>query len=257
MLTLVEGAAFAAFAVAWAQMGWADWKEQKIRNRLLGRWLKLILAVYAALVAQTVLGENGIVHSHIVWAYYAAALGYVAVSAGAGYALWALRIWPAGDVKLFVLLSLYLPLMRLPLDFRSGLRFLEVLINIFIPAAAFLFLTAGEYLWRTRFREQGAVVAGLGWEKWGTFLSEKARETLPALKSGAEEFLRSYRDPRALLKDALAWLASVCVMALLSYYLGDLLPSDFLKTLVCFALFFLWSRFSSAIGRRRSLALVL
>lgn len=257
MLTFIEVSAFAAFALAWAQMGWVDWNEQKIRNRLLVRWLALVLAAYALLAAHTFLGERGLVSSHIVWSYYGAALAYAAVSAGAGYALWALRVWPAGDVKLFVLLSLYLPLMRLPLDFRSGLRFLEVLINVFIPAAAFLFLTAGEYLWRTRFREQGAVVAGLGWEKWPPLLAQKVREALPALKAGAKEFLRSYRDPRVFLRDALSWLASVCVMALLSYYLGDLLRSDFLKTVVCFALFFLWSRFSAMIGRGRSLALVL
>ncbi len=79
---------------------------------------------------------------------------------------------------------------------------------------------------------------------------------MPALKSGAAEFLRTYRDPRVLLRDLLAWLASVCVMSMLSYSLGDLLHSDFLKTIVCFALFFLWSRFCSAIGRGRSLALV-
>jgi hypothetical protein len=245
-----------AFALAWAQMGWADWREQKIRNRLLGRWLMIILAGYALLVVQTVLGERGVVRTHIVWPYYSAVLGYVAVSAAAAYALWALRIWPAGDVKLYVLLSLYLPLMRLPLDFRSGRRFLEVLINVFIPAAAFLFLTAGEYLWRTRFREQGAVVAGLSWDKWASFFTEKLRETLPAFKAGAEDFFRAYRDPRVLLRDVLSWLASVCVMSVLSYYLSDLLRSDFLKTIVCFALFFLWSRFCSAIGRGRSLALV-
>lgn len=257
VLTFIEVSAFAAFALAWAQMGWADWNEQKIRNRLLGRWLALVLAAYALLAAHTALGEKGLVSSHIVWSYYGAALAYAAASAGAGYALWALRVWPAGDVKLFVLLSLYLPLMRLPLDFRSGLRFMEVLINVFIPAAAFLFLTAGEYLWRTRFREQGAVVAGLGWEKRLAVLAQKAREIWPSLKAGVEEFLRSYRDPRVLLRDVLAWLASVSVMALLSYYLGDVLRSDFLKTVVCFALFFLWSRVSAAIGRGGSLALVL
>ncbi len=256
VLTFIEFATYAAFALAWAQMGWADWKEQKIRNRLLGLWLKIIVAGYALLLAQTALGSRGVVSTYIVWPYYAATLGYVAASAGAAYALWALRIWPAGDVKLYVLLSLYLPLMRLPLDFRSGLRFLEVLINVFIPAAAFLFLTAGEYLWRTRFREQGAVVAGLGWDKWGMFLAEKLREMPPALRAGAGEFVRSYRDPRVLARGVLSWLASVCVMAMLSYYLSDLLRSEFLKTLVCFALFFLWSRFCSAIGRGRSLALV-
>jgi hypothetical protein len=257
VLTFIEVSAFAAFALAWAQMGWADWNEQKIRNRLLARWFGLIVAAYGLLAAHTVLGERGVVSSHIVWSYYGAALAYVAVSCAAGGVLWALRIWPAGDVKLYVLLSLYLPLMRIPLDFRSGLRFLEVLINVFIPAAVFLFLTAGEYLWRTRFREQGAVVAGLGWERWPRLAAEKVREALPALKAGAEELVRTYRDPRALLRDVLSWLASVSVMALLSYYLGDVLKSDFLKTVVCFALFFVWSRFSAMIGRGRSLALVL
>lgn len=255
MLTAIQIGAMIAFVLAWVQMGWVDWTEQKIRNQFLSRWLACVLVGYAALAVDTMLGERGLVSQHVLWPYYAAALAHVAVSAAAGYVLWILRVWPAGDVKLFVLLALYYPLMRLPASFHSGLRFLEVLINVFIPAAAFLFLTAGRYLWRTRFQHQSEFLASLGPARWASYLAQKIRVALPAMRAEAAAGLRTLRQPRAVALGALSWFASVFVMAMISYFLGDLIRSDFAKTLVCFALFFLWSRFSAEIGRERAMAL--
>lgn len=277
--------AWGLFLFSWGQMGWVDWKEQKIRNQYIVFWLKLIALGYALILGQSLLGEFGLVKVFIVRSYYVALLGHAAFSIAAAYALWWLRIWPAGDVKLFVLLALCYPLMRIPGSFRAGLLFLEVMINVFVPAAAFLFLTAGEYLWRTRFAhykphltiflrsyikefrfpELGLArlrftpsVAGAAPATRGA--RDVARSAVAAVRARSGRawdlvkaevggWLSAYRErPLQFLIDALSWLSMMAVMSMISYYLNDVIASNVLKTLVCFALMFTWSRVCQFIG---------
>ena len=284
LIRLVQLYAWAIFLCAWAQMGWVDWKEQKIRNHFLFFWLKFILAAYLVIFAQSALGALGYLNVFIVRDYYQALLLHAGISAVAAYALWWLRIWPAGDVKLFVLLSLCYPLMRIPGSFRSGLLFLEVLINVFVPAAAFLFLTAGEYLWRTRFdpyKQQLTLYVRTYYKDFSLpELSFASLRPAPgfdpgaSLKAGAAaarergvwfwgelkkelgEGARAYRaQPLHLILDAFTWLSMMAIMSMISYALNDIITSNVLKTLVCFALMFTWSRFTQFIGTGRALAL--
>ncbi len=269
------------FLCAWAQMGWVDWKEQKIRNRFIRIWLLCVLAGYAVLIGQTVLGAYGFVNVFILRDYYVALSGHLAVSIAAACALWGLRIWPAGDAKLFALLALCCPLMRLPGSFRSGLLFLEVLINIFVPAAAFLFLTAGEYLWRTRFTVYKAqftdqvrgrykffrfpefsfarfnfdslrALAPSGEFNLGSApaaVKAKAVELWEPVKKEILSVISGYREnPKQLLLDGASWFAMMAVMSMISYSLNDFITSNVLKTLFCFALMFTWSRLCQLIG---------
>ncbi len=255
LLKAVPVYAWGVFMFAWIQMGWADWTQQKIRNRYLTLWLKFIAAGYLALIGHTVFGELGIVSTYLFKDYYLAVGGYLAVSASAAYVLWVLRIWPAGDVKLFTLLALCYGLMRLPGSFHSGLRTLEVLINVFIPAAAFLFVTASEYLWRTRFNEQKKFYVELGARRAASYLAVKAVEAWEKMKVELPKVLAEYREPRKVLADVSIWLSSMAVMSVVSYYLNDVIRSNFLKTLFCFALFYSWSRFSQMVGKYRALGL--
>jgi len=281
--------AWGVFLGAWAQMGWVDWKEQKIRNHYLLFWLKLILAGYLLIAAQSLFGALGYGQVYLLREYYFSLFGHLAFSIAAAYALWWLRIWPAGDVKLFALLALCYPLMRLPGSFRSGLLFLEVLINIFVPAAAFLFLTAGEYLWRTRFAHYKTHVTRFARAYWKDFrfpeidLSRfRVKNPIPApeaLRAGAraagasararggalwarvkEELggsLQTYRDhPGQFILDVLSWLSMMAVMSMISYYLNDVITSNVLKTLVCFALMFTWSRICQYVGTGWALGVV-
>jgi hypothetical protein len=55
-------------------------------------------------------------------------------------------------------------------------------------------------------------------------------------------------DPLMLVRDVFSWLAMMAVMSLISYYLNDVISSNVLKTLVCFALMFVWSRVCQSIG---------
>jgi len=277
--------AWGVFLSSWAQMGWVDWKEQKIRNQYIVFWLKLVAAGYALLLGQSLLGELGVIKVFIVRDYYLALLAHAGFSVAAAYALWRLRIWPAGDVKLFVLLALCYPLMRIPGSFRSGLLFLEVLINVFVPAAAFLFLTAGEYLWRTRFAHykdhlgrfarsyyadfrfpefdfsrlrfkslgSGLIPQGLatraGARAAAVALREKAGRAVVLVKAELTGWLTAYRaKPWQFVIDAFSWLSMMAIMSMISYYLNDVISSNVLKTLVCFALMFTWSRICQFVG---------
>lgn len=271
--------AWGVFLFSWGQMGWVDWKEQKIRNHYIMFWLKLILLGYGLILGQTLLGALGVIKVFILGDYYLALLAHAGFSTAAAYALWRLRIWPAGDVKLFVLLALCYPLMRIPGSFRSGLLFLEVLINVFVPAAAFLFLTACEYLWRTRFAHYKEHLTKVirayykdfrfpefDFSRW-RFRSPgplPVRETTAAALASArakaawlwgqvkEEtggWLRTYREhPLQFVIDALSWLSMMAVMSMISYALNDVIASNVLKTLVCFALMFTWSRVCQFVG---------
>lgn len=277
--------AWAVFLSSWGQMGWVDWKEQKIRNQYIMFWLKLILLGYALILGQSALGAFGVIKVFILRDYYLALAGHAGFSAAAAYLLWRLRIWPAGDVKLFVLLALCYPLMRIPGSFRSGLLFLEVLINVFVPAAAFLFLTACEYLWRTRFAHYKSHLTGLirayykdfrfpefdfsrfRFKPFGaglllrdafTFANARAAAAVvhgkacwlrDQVKVEVGGWLTAYREkPLQLLIDALSWLSMMAVMSMISYYLNDVITSNVLKTLVCFALMFTWSRICQWVG---------
>jgi hypothetical protein len=285
--------AWCVFVFSWAQMGWVDWKEQKIRNQYVVFWLKLVCLGYALILGQSLLGELGVIKVFILRDYYLALAGHAAFSVAAAYALWWLRIWPAGDVKLFVLLSLCYPLMRIPGSFRSGLLFLEVLINVFVPAAAFLFLTAGEYLWRTRFAHYKDHVTlharsyykdfrfpefdfsrlrfksfGSGLLPAGLASRESARAAAASVRAKSGEawllvkaeltgWLKVYRErPLQFLIDALSWLSMIAIMSMISYYLNDVITSNVLKTLVCFALMFTWSRICQFIGTGWALGVV-
>jgi hypothetical protein len=316
LIQVAQFYAWAVFLCSWGQMGWVDWREQKIRNHYVKFWLKLVLAGYALLLVQSVLGELGVIRVFIVRGWYLALLEHAAFSVAAAYALWRLRIWPAGDVKLFVLLALCYPLMRIPGSFRSGLLFLEVLINVFVPAAAFLFLTAGQYLWQTRFAHYTAHAASylrkvrlprvrfpsmrlpevsfpevrvpdaapafrLPVFDLGSFSFESLAVSLPGfdvrtgaravftairLKSGGVwdpvkrelgGLLQGYRErPWQLALDVLSWLSMMAVMSMISYYLTDVIKSNVLKTLVCFALMFTWSRICQFIGTGWALGVV-
>jgi hypothetical protein len=274
--------AWGVFLFSWAQMGWVDWKEQKIRNQYIMFWLKLILAGYVLIAGQSLLGALGAVKVFILRDYYLALLAHAGFSAAAAYALWRLRIWPAGDVKLFVLLSLCYPLMRIPGSFRSGLLFLEVLINVFVPAAAFLFLTACEYLWRTRFAPYSSHLTGVlrayrkdfrlpepslprvrleplgaGLRPAAEAVRAKAAWLWGEAKAEAGGWVKACREkPWQFLLDALSWLSMMAIMSMISYALNDVITSNVLKTLVCFALMFTWSRVCQFIGTGRALAAV-
>ncbi len=256
VLTLTSVYAWGAFLSGWARMGWIDWSEQRIRHRYLVRWGLAAAAGYALLAAHSGLALAHLAGGGLTPAWWRAWSVHLAVSVAAAGLLWALRVWPAGDVKLFVLLAALAPLLRLPGDFHHGTYFLFALINTFVPAALYLFLTASFYLWRTRFAHQAEFLRRVGLQKAPAFLWEKTREACASVAGQLAVWADEYRAaPGRFALDAASWLAQMGVMSLVTYYLEDRISSNFVRTLICFGLFFGWSRFAAALGKGRALGL--
>ena len=258
ILWTVRVTAWAALLGGWAWMGLVDWSEQKIRNRFLVLWAALTAFLYAPLLVQTALGLSGRGTGWLLPAWWIDLFVHLAVTFGAAVALWCLRVWPAGDVKLFCLLAALTALTRLPQGFHGGTLFLETLINIFLPAAAFLFVTAAAYLWRTRFAHQAAFLRELGVRRVLPFLKSKLDEAAAEIGRERDNWVNAYKgNPGRLALDASLFFLSMAAMSLVSYFIGEKLGSPVIKTLVTFGMFMMWSKFANAIGKPNALALVI
>lgn len=249
VLFAVKLAAGAAFIMAWLQVGAADWLHQRVKNSLLWFWTRVLAVLHFIVLLNTVFGIAGKTATYLVPAYWAELGLYLVFSIGAGLLLWQLRVWPAGDAKLFGVLALLFPLLELPRPFHGGLRFLEVLINIFIPAMLVLFALSLRFLHHTRLRHITAFLRGLGPRAEKDFLVESSRALLGTLVATARGWLELLRDPRPLLASGLQWGLNMLLMAFVGYYMRDIVTSNVGKTLVFFAIFMLWSRVVEALGR--------
>lgn len=250
MLKLIEVYGWLAFLTGWARMGWIDWNEQRIRHRYLVAWAGVTAAGYALLVGY------GLWSGVLPAAWWKALGWHFGASVGAAAVLWTLRVWPAGDVKLFVLLTFLAPLMRVPGFVRGGAEFLETLINTFVPAAVYLFITASVYLWKTRFSHQAYFLRKVGLDKLPGFLWIKAQEAARAIRAETRGWVEECRaSPGRFALDIAAWIAQMAVMSLVSYYLQDRVTSTFVRTLICFGLFFGWSRIAATLGKARALGI--
>ncbi len=249
-LKVVSAYAWLVFVGGWARMGWIDWREQRIRHRYLVAWSAFTAIGYALLLAGSAAGAG------VGAGWWKALAWHAGASVGAAAVLWTLRVWPAGDVKLYVLLCGLAPLMGAAGFFHAGNEWLETLINTFVPAAGYLFLAAAFYLWRTRFWHQADFLRRVGLGNAPVFLWSRFKEGAAAIREELAGYRAAYAAaPGALLLDAGSWIAQMAVMSLVSYYLQSRVSSTFARTLVCFGLFFGWSRFAANLGKGRALGL--
>lgn len=248
--------AWAVFLSGWLRMGLGDWTEQRIRHTELLAWSRLTAAGFAVLAAHSLAGAAGWVNGSLGAAWWGAFILHAFVSAGVAWLLWTLRVWPAGDVKLFTMLAVLSPLLRLPGSFHGGMNFLENLINTFVPAAAYLLVAASVYLWRTRFAHQAEFLGTLGLGRLPAFGWIKTKEVGIFMRDELGTWLVEYKaDPKRFFLDAGSWIAQMAVMSMVTYQIGAVITSNVLRTLVCFGIFFGWSRFAAKLGRGRALAL--
>lgn len=116
-----------------------DWRERRVPNRLV------LLALGAAAgwtlfqFAGSALGHlgrswRGFGAYYLPWRWYPRLAEHVLLSLTAGWTLWRLDVWPAGDAKLYLALSALLPLVDGNLSGFPSLLFMVLLINIFVPA---------------------------------------------------------------------------------------------------------------------------
>jgi|GEM_PF-2027285 len=165
LLTGVRVFAWAGFAVLALRMSIKDARVQKIMHRELSLGALLAAGAYVLLAGNTLLGLAGYSRAWFFGSFYLDLLIHLALTAAAAVGLWQLRVWPAGDAKLFLLLGAVAPLLTRVPDFQGGRYFFSTLVNVFLPACAFVALQIGVYLWQTRLKHTAGFLRDAGWNR--------------------------------------------------------------------------------------------
>ena len=126
-----------------------DMRRRKVANQWVAAALAVSALSFAYLGLCTALGRRHVVFLGLgEWYMPASFFGYAAehfvLSCAAAVGLWYMRIWPAGDAKLFIGLSSLLILADFNLRGFPGWLFLVTLINIFVAAGIYV---TGVVLW--------------------------------------------------------------------------------------------------------------
>ncbi|TBR17546.1 hypothetical protein EPO15_16710 [bacterium] len=251
MIDAVRWTEWAAFAALCGAFTWTDFRVKKIRNRALLAGLAAALAGYAALGFWTWRAEGRFYVSD----YYADAARHVGTAWAAGLGLWLLRLWPAGDAKLFMVLGAFFPLIVPDSPLLPWRATLTALMNVFIPAAVGIVAAAFVWVWRTRAgrRLEAARAAGtslldvLGRPRWGQLWAE-AKAGADAARAYAQE------HPFKVLVGFADWcgfFASASVLlAVLTLRYGQ---TEWTGLAMCAFSFLVWSSLGALLGGGRVL----
>ena len=241
--------ALGVFFLLWIWIGWLDWRHQKIRHYALGVGVILIAAAYFWLLksAPGVFGGE----SYFLIFLRASAVHMVLCSLAAGL-LWWLRIWPAGDSKLFIVLGALYPVMNLPRSISEDRVFLAILINIFIPAVIYIFLRSAGHIISTRVLHQRHFLIQLGWRRELQFYRVRFLEALRRWPAAMEKFRAVLYHPGSVALAAFWRLADLAWVTLISSVFSDLITAPSVLSLFSLLFFFAWMRISAILGSRRS-----
>ena len=137
--------------------------------------------------------------------------GHAAVSAALALGLWLLRIWPAGDAKLFLILAAALPLAAPARVRPSALLPVALLTNVFVPAAAVFLLRSFVWLWRMRLVHGYSFHRALGrsrvWDYWAQEIGGCWREAAQKARGWlADAAQRPWEAARAAASAAGLWV---------------------------------------------------
>jgi preflagellin peptidase FlaK len=114
---------------------WSDFRESKIKNRLI------IFGALAALFFY--LAEILILLSFDIsprWVYFRDVLVNTGLGFLAGFILWRLNVWAPGDAKLFALFALLIPLTYYEKNYLLYFPSFALILNVFAVVLAFIFL---------------------------------------------------------------------------------------------------------------------
>lgn len=154
--------AWCVFIVMAVILSVRDWKIQKISHNSMFVGLVFLAMCYFLLFVNTVLGIGGYMTTWYKVNFYKSLLIHLSFMMLAAISLWMIRIWPAGDAKLFFLLGAVIPLMPNEPNFENGRLFFTLLINIFLPAFVYVFVGAIRHFWSTRIKHTIAFMKEAG-----------------------------------------------------------------------------------------------
>ncbi|MBI5210515.1 MAG: hypothetical protein HY927_11145 [Elusimicrobia bacterium] len=222
-------------------VSYEDWRERKIRNRWLLLGMGAGLAGYGYLLLNTVMGTLGLKafflgEYYLPSSFYPLAAVHVALVAAAGLGMWYLRIWPAGDAKLYIIFAVLAPLVDHNLRGFPYLLFLKMLVDIFIPAACWVLLV---------------VLAGLAWKVRRLGASDLRREAVGLLERLVIRTMDLWPQRRMLGLFALNFLAMFALMDMLSRRVAvfDFMRTGMGRLLLLGFLLVAWSRVRLAIQK--------
>lgn len=175
-----------------------DLRFKKIRNT----WILTALGIEAGLYLFAFLfssfGRSGIVlpafwgrvlTEDFFWACWL----HILLSLGIALVLWFIKIWPAGDVKLFIVLTVLFPLMD-PFNPQFPVRLsLTLLINAFIVAGIFVLAKSLCWMWHLKVRHAVGFFSDLGYARAAVYMLNVWREYIG-------EWLSNIRGWRALIQ---------------------------------------------------------
>src|SRR5438309_1023271 len=100
----IQAYALAIFLALWWIIGRSDWLYQKITHRHLFFGAAAVSLGYLILLFNTLLGVWGKAAVFYLWGFYSAAAFHFLLCSLTAVSLWAFKVWPAGDAKLFIFL---------------------------------------------------------------------------------------------------------------------------------------------------------
>jgi len=156
-----------------------DIKQGKIRNKWIITALAYSIIVYAGLISFYLLGD-GIEVSYIV-----ELITNFLFAIAIGFGFWYMKIWTAGDGKLFIGFAALIPLTMFSLGHQKWMPSLTLLFNIFIPALAIMTVLI---LFKIKIKD---------------------------LKEVITDFIKEFFQPKELVKQLISFFAILWVVSIL------------------------------------------
>jgi hypothetical protein len=126
--------------------------------------------------------------------YYPACLTHACFAVAAGLGMWRFGMWPAGDAKLFILLSLWIPVLDPFSPLLPWTLTLSTLINIFVPSAIFVIVRTLWWAWKEKLRGRVRFMADLGIRRLPDYLRESQQRLTGSLASGFAKGRAEFRE---------------------------------------------------------------
>ena len=187
--------------IAAVDLVYLDYKFRKIPNSHLIVYLGIALAAFLVPLALSLLGRPN------PWpplgAFYSRALVHVLLSGAVSIGLWRIGTWPAGDSKLFIMLSVWIPLFdpfTPMLPWRLSLVFL---MNIFIPAAIFILFKTAWWVWKFKLWGRADFLKELGIARWPTYFRESQAKLAEMVYGGWVKARKEFNEDPGALRAAL------------------------------------------------------
>ncbi|HBL18505.1 MAG: hypothetical protein A2X36_10695 [Elusimicrobia bacterium GWA2_69_24] len=122
-----------------------DWRKQRVSNRWILLGLGACAFGYGYLLLNSLLGHWKLRflflgEVYLPFSFYPLLLLHAALVTAAALFAWWIRVWPAGDAKLYIVLGLLIVLVDQNIFGFPWVLFLKMLVNIFVPAGIWILL---------------------------------------------------------------------------------------------------------------------